>query len=220
MAKQNIFNFSFDESFSEHDFIVSSCNEDAFNFINSWPNWQTNAALIYGDKASGKTHLANIWQGKNSAKFVNLADIDNLEAIGLITESNDCIILEDIDKANNEIALFHLMNHAKEQGCSVLFTASCHPSMMNIRLPDLRSRLHAINCIKLDIPDEFMMKILLTKGFINKQIKISEDVVDFIVTRMERSFVQIKEVVEKIDQSSLEEKRNITIPFIRSIFNI
>jgi chromosomal replication initiation ATPase DnaA len=62
-----------------------------------------------------------------------------------------------------------------------------------------------------------MIKIMVMKALLDKQIHLKSEVLDYIAMRLERSFSSITNFVKRVDQISLLEKREITIPFIRSI---
>ena len=49
------------------DFLVSDCNLAAVRLIDAWPEWQGNVQLLIGPAASGKTHLARVWQARSGA---------------------------------------------------------------------------------------------------------------------------------------------------------
>ena len=63
--KQLLLDFIFNKSHSKEDFFVSECNFFAFNLLETWPKWERNILNIYGEKFSGKSHLANIFCNKN-----------------------------------------------------------------------------------------------------------------------------------------------------------
>ena len=68
---QLLLNFNYKQNFHNDDFYVSKSNFYAFELIEKWPNWEKNILNVYGEKHSGKTHLANIFLKKNKGKKVN-----------------------------------------------------------------------------------------------------------------------------------------------------
>ena len=71
MSELNQLLLEFDHKieFNEHDYYVSKSNFFAFNLIQNWPNWEKKILNISGDKFSGKTHLAKIFQSKSKALY-------------------------------------------------------------------------------------------------------------------------------------------------------
>ena len=59
------------------------------------------------------------------------------------------------------------------------------------------------------------MGAVLAKQFDDRQLRVPDDVVAYLVQRMERSFAAIGAVVEALDSLSLAERRNITVPLAR-----
>ena len=63
-----------------------------------------------------------------------------------------------------------------------------------------------------------MCKMFMTKLFSEKQIIIkNKEIFDYIFNRVNRTYVDIYFLVEKLDKLSLEKKRQLTIPLIKEI---
>ena len=58
------------------DFLVSDCNLAAVKLIDSWPAWQDRVQLLIGPPASGKTHLARVFQALSGAKAIDPDTLD------------------------------------------------------------------------------------------------------------------------------------------------
>ena len=85
-------------------------------------------------------------------------------------------------------------------------------------MKDLQSRLKSFYHIKINIPDEEMCKMLMIKLFSEKQIIIKhKEIFQFIHKRLSRTYNDIYLFVQKIDNLSLEKKRQLTIPLIKEI---
>jgi chromosomal replication initiation ATPase DnaA len=217
--KQIPFAFYTPTNFNPEDFIVSSANLAAFRTIESWPNWgqgsYANMLLLHGKHNAGKSHLAYIWQLKSNAKHISPEHIAN-------TDNSANIVLEDIDLICNQLdtEIFHLINRFYNSNSSILFTSTLPAQYLDIKLPDLRSRLNALPEVSIGMPDEELLKAVLIKLFTDKQIRIDLEVINFIISRIDRSFDAIHDIVNKIDAKSLQEKRHITIPLIKDLINI
>ena len=81
--------------FNEHDYYVSKSNFFAFNLIQNWPNWEKKILNISGDKFSGKTHLAKIFQNKSNALYLTKENIN--EDIFKIIKLKESIIIDDFE---------------------------------------------------------------------------------------------------------------------------
>ena len=59
---------------------------------------------------------------------------------------------------------------------------------MGIELKDLLSRLMSSTILELNIPDDNLLAAVMAKQFLDKQIKVDNDVIKYAIPRMERSF--------------------------------
>lgn len=193
--------------FSKDNFYVSGCNRDAHQWIMRWPDWPAQALLLYGPSGAGKTHLGHIWAARaDAARFETLPSPDALCGHALI---------ENIDRLPDERKLLHLLNYAKEQRHALLLTASLPPAQLPFTLPDLTSRLKALPSAAIAAPDDEALTAVLRKQFADRQLKVGDDVIAFLLPRIERSFTALSGIVEKLDSQALAEQRNLTIPFIK-----
>ena len=63
-----------------------------------------------------------------------------------------------------------------------------------------------------------MLINILTKLITDKQFIInSEEIFKFIISRSHRSYEEMFNIIEKLDDLSLEKKRQLTIPLIKEI---
>ena len=203
-------------AFGAEDFLVSKCNWGAVRLIDSWPKWQHNAQLLIGPAASGKTHLARVWQARSRAKVVlpNGLDIGLLDTMG----GGSTLIVEDIDRAGyDEKALFHLLNLAREKRLFVLLSARDAPSRFDCALPDLRSRLNALPAVRIGAPDDALLRTVMLKHFSDRQLAIDPKVLDFLALRIERSLAAAAVVVAAIDRAALGSGRKISRQLVAQV---
>ena len=63
-----------------------------------------------------------------------------------------------------------------------------------------------------------MLLVILTKLLVDKQFIInSNEIFEYILRRVDRSYQGVYEIVKKLDILSLEKKRQLTIPLIKEI---
>ena len=67
MYNQLVYKFHTIKKYFKKDFYVSESNQEAYNFVDSWPKWIKKIVNIYGDHGSGKTHLSSILQEKTKS---------------------------------------------------------------------------------------------------------------------------------------------------------
>ena len=120
-----------------------------------------------------------------------------------------------MDAEINEEAFFHLYNFYNAPGKYVLFTAEQPLAKLPLRLPDLKSRLNIVPCIEIMQPDDEMLTALIAKLFNDRQIIISQEILDYILKHTERSFEFVSRLITEIDDISWTNGRAVSVPIIR-----
>ena len=62
-----------------------------------------------------------------------------------------------------------------------------------------------------------MIAALLVKLFADRQLAVDDDLVGWLLPRMERSFAAAAACVDRLDRAALAHHRRITIPFAREV---
>jgi chromosomal replication initiation ATPase DnaA len=97
-------------------------------------------------------------------------------------------------------------------------TAPVAPQTWPASLPDLRSRLNALPVAELAPPDDVVLEGLLRNFFRERNIKPTEDLIPYLLRRMERSAVRAREIVERLDEAADAEQRAVSRALAREIF--
>lgn len=205
------------EAFEAEDYLVTSSNKAVVNWIDRWPDWgTTHCTILYGTAGCGKTHLSHVWQYKSGAVRLTPEKIAHQDvATSIIIEDIDTVIT-DPDLQEN---LFHLYNRQKEKGGCLMLTAQQHPKYWQLELPDLRSRMLASMIMEIGPPDDELLAAVIVKQFMDRQINIPIEVVNYLMPRIERTFEAARDIVRRIDNLALVQKRKITVPLIRELLD-
>ena len=196
-------------AFGAEDFLVSDCNLAAVRLIDAWPDWQGSVQLLIGPAASGKTHLARVWQARSGANVLQPHALDITAIDGMAEET--AIVVEDIDRSlYDEKALFHLLNLAREKKLFVLLSARDVPSRFDWKLPDLLSRLNALPPVQIGAPDDVLLKAVLLKHFADRQLDIDPKVLDYLALHVDRSLAAAACAAEAVDRAALASGRKIS----------
>lgn len=194
--------------FGAEDYLVASSNAAAHALVASWPDWPDRSLLLVGEGGAGKSHLAAIWRGLAGADEASSAE-DAIERLRAASE-DAALLLDDIDREGaDENALFHLLNLARERRARLLLTARSTPTLLWPTLPDLASRLRALPVARLDAPDDETMRAVLMKLFDDRQIRVDEEVIEFLCRNCDRSLGAARAIVEEIDRESLARARAV-----------
>lgn len=191
---------------AREDLVVSQANSVAVQLIETWPQWPGNLVVLAGPVGSGKSHLAGIWARLAGAPVMAMASLDAARP----PEAPN-LVLEDAEPgAIDERALFHLINHVRAQNGHCLVTSRLWPSQWKIALPDLSSRLKAAQLVELLEPDDILLHKVIFKLFADRQLAFDPGVVDYLVTRMERSLDAANRIVAEIDREAMARNSRIT----------
>lgn len=214
--KQLVLPLKLAPAFEEKDFILSPSNEEAYLWLMKWPDWPKHCLTLYGDEGCGKTHLSYIWQRKTNANYLSSQSFGETPIEKLIEEHN-FVILDDAHLIENEEKFFHFYNHVLSSKGGLLLLSQTPPAHWNKSLPDLQSRLNVIPAIKIHTPDEDLLFHVIQKRFADLQLKVEDEVIQFLLKHIERSFASVHSWIEILNTAALIHKRSITIPLVREL---
>jgi DnaA regulatory inactivator Hda len=199
------------------DFLIAPCNAAAVAWIDRWPKWPAPALALWGPAGSGKTHLLEVWRARAQAVAIAPHDLTSALVPTLLGES--CAVAIDDAASSDEEALLHLYNMLAERQGHLLLASREPPARWTIRLADLRSRLLAAPAVAVEAPDDALLGAVLVKLFADRQLRISEDLIPYLLPRIERSFAAAQDIVAALDQAALAGQRAITVRLARDILN-
>jgi chromosomal replication initiation ATPase DnaA len=207
--RQLAFRLPHAESLTRDNFLEGPSNAAALALVDAWPEWSNRTMLLVGPEGSGKSHLAAIWAEQSGARSTSA---HALTATNVPAElATGALVVEDLRAAVfDERALFHLLNLAREDEAFILITARLPPSSLDIELRDLRSRLRAVPVVSLLPPDDHLFRALIVKFCADRQLAVDEQIVSYLVTRLERSYAAVRQAIELLDTESLRLGRPIT----------
>ncbi|MBT4989072.1 MAG: hypothetical protein HOM96_00820 [Rickettsiales bacterium] len=230
---QYILNFGRRNAISD-EFILGNHNIETYNYISQYPNWPNKIIFICGPDGSGKNHICDYWQKLSNASYIELFN-GNEKNLNSILENNDCFIIENLEtyfsrkfilrNMDNhdfncfEQTIFSILDHIINENKYLLISSQLQQKDLNIKLADLNSRMMSLAKLKVAVPDEHALKTFLIREFSARQLKINNDLCDYILKRSVRSFDELTELVNKLDMLSLYKKRNITKPFIKEVMD-
>ncbi|HEY5721327.1 MAG TPA: chromosomal replication initiator DnaA [Allosphingosinicella sp.] len=176
---------------SDEDFLISDSNRAAFEHLKRWSVWPVMATILTGPRKSGRSLLGRIFVRKTGGRL-----FDNAEE-------------------HDEEAIFHAWNEAQEKRRPLLIVADSAPPLWQVSLPDLRSRLAATPHVEIGDPDDALIGGLILKLLGDRGIAAPPDLADYMVPRMERSYVAVQQIVETLDRELLSHHRRINVTLVR-----
>jgi len=172
----------------EEDFLLSESNRAAFDHLRRWSLWPVMATLLTGPRKSGRSLLGRIFVRKTGGRL-----FDNAES-------------------HDEEALFHAWNDAQARRKPLLIVADAPPPRWQVALPDLKSRLAATPQVEIAPPDDALIGDLIVKLLGDRGIATPPELADYLVPRIERTYVSVLAVVGLLDRGTLSDHKRMTVP--------
>jgi chromosomal replication initiation ATPase DnaA len=205
------------ESLSRDDFLPAPCNAAALGLVEGWPDWPAKTMALIGPPGAGKSHLGSIWADIAGARRVAARDLAGIAPADAL--ATGALLLEDAGPRTSEVALFHLLNAAREEDAFLLLTAREAPVAWGVGLKDLASRLRALPVVALEEPEDDLLRAVLVKLFADRQLVVDSEVVEYLARRMERSLDAARKLVAELDREALETGRRITRPLAAQVLD-
>lgn len=175
----------------DEDFLVSDANRAAFDHFKRWSLWPVMATILTGPRKSGRSLLGRIFVRKTGGR--------------LFDDAQD----------HEEEALFHAWNEAQARRKPLLIIADAPPPAWEIKLPDLRSRLTATPQVRIEEPDDALLGDLIVKLLADRGVAAPPELPEYLIPRIERSYVAVQRVVDSLDRVMLLQHRRMTVPMAR-----
>tara|TARA_Y100001970_G_C14038730_1_gene752508 strand:+ start:402 stop:1058 length:657 start_codon:yes stop_codon:yes gene_type:complete len=212
---QLTFKFPFKASYYTEDFYVSSNNFEAYKLIESWPNWSSKFINIFGPSGCGKTHLSNIFKKKLNSFFVNAIDLNNDSLMKI--KIKECLIIDQYKNNIDEKLFYTILNQCHQSNNYVIVNSIKPIKKIPTKLNDLKSRLDSFTYIGIDLPTDDLIRVILTKGFSDKQVETDVKLLEYILKNINRSYEEIFNFIEKVDTLSLSTGKPININLIKKV---
>ena len=181
--------------------------------------------FLWGAEGVGKSHLLQAVShalGTN-ALYLPLEDLtevppqallDGADTVPVLALDNVQAVLRSPDWQE---ALFHLFNRRRDAGLALLFSADRVPSELVTLLPDLRSRLGSLTVFHLPKQTDQELAEMLRFRAARRGLLMSDEVVNYVMTRVERSAKSLIMLLDRIDRAALAQARPVTIPLINEL---
>jgi len=188
------------------------------------------SVYLWGAPGTGKSHLlqALCRQGEEqglAVAWVPMNELDGLSA-GVLKglREVELVCLDGLDaiagQADWEQAVFHLFNHLRDAGRTLVVSAGVPPRRLPLGLPDLHSRLSwglVFHLFEMD--DAGKVQVLQVRADA-RGIPLPTEVAEYLVRRCPRDMHSLLAVLERLDQGSLAAQRRLSIPFVKQLLGL
>ncbi len=205
------------------NFIVGPSNNLAFaaaKAVSKKQHEKYNPLFIYGDSGLGKTHLLSAIESEMKSNFpgINIIYIpaetftneflhsisaNNVEVFDEKYRSADALLIDDIQfiagKEQTEEKFFHIFNELYNQNKVIVLTSDRPAKEIKSISDRLRTRFSSGLAADVKPPEyETRLAIIQRKAEL-LHFNISEDVIDYIATKLKSNIRQIEGVVTKLN---------------------
>ncbi|MFL1780430.1 DnaA-like protein [Candidatus Hepatincolaceae symbiont of Richtersius coronifer] len=232
MPEQQLF-FNFDpkqdaQIYNYHNLIIGKFNKHLYDFLFTQQVWRFNVIFIFGNQGVGKTSLIISYLLKFQLKWqtINLSNWSNATLKTNILEEailkNDVLLLEDLGplSRDQEVQLFNFYNLVINLNKKLIITSLNPPSMLDINLADLKSRLKAAIIFKIDNPEDELLEPLFIKILADKQLIVTPEVMHYILKRIPRTCKSIQVAANKLEVFIMQERKNLTVALAKQALDL
>ena len=178
---------------------------------------------LWGDAASGKTHLLQAVRSalREQSALVGWMDASVMEPPDF-EERWAAVVLDDchLYTAVQQQAAFNwfvnALNAPDGRPRWVLAAGNVPPADLQLR-DDLRSRLGWGHVFALQALTDLERRAVLRKEAESRGVVLSDDAMDFILSRFSRDLGSLMQLLDQLDAYALQTQRAITIPLIKSM---
>ena len=217
---QLFFNFNNNTKYIAEDLICEDFNKELIHFLFA-NNKLYNIIFIYGEHGVGKSFITKLFLKKHGGIEIPTLAFEN-NVLKQYLDNNSVLLIENIESflPKHEELLFHLYNDIINSEKMLIITAKENIEALNINLLDLKSRLKSALIFHLKQPTQKTLEKLFVKMLSDKQLNIDAEVISYLFKRIERSTTSIKNTVETLEKIVMEQQKTITIPTIKTYFNL
>ena len=176
---------------------------------------------LWGPSGCGKSHLLQAVRSALQAQGQRVGWLD--ASVSIADEFDDtwaAVLLDDVhafDVAQQQAA-FNWFVNAQTQQIAVLAAGSLPPADLKLR-DDLRTRLGWGHVFALQTLDDTQRREVSRANAQARGIALSDEVMDFMLTRFSRDLGSLMELLDLMDGYALQTQRAITIPLIKTMMD-
>ncbi len=174
---------------------------------------------LWGPTGSGKTHLVQAVVGRFQADGIRGVNYGaDVAAPWMGSEGCGIIVIDDCDRLGPEQqhSAFTLFVQSAEGGAIILAAGRLPPVDLGLR-EDLRSRLGWGHVMAVHALTEPEARAELRREADRRGILLTDEVVQYLLTRFARDLKNLFDLLNRLDEFSLVQQRNVTVPLLKQM---
>jgi chromosomal replication initiator protein len=225
---QQFFEFPVISLYTFDNFVVCDGNAGVFQFAQriADPNDSENLLYIHGPAGSGKTHLLKAIghvMGGNARQpdpYISFREPMTVDDFLCRSTQARVLVVDDLhrmpDDINLRASLWQAFNDFHSSGRKIVMAGLNAPRELPYLDDHLVSRLLWGLVARVDVSDDHSRQMILKKIAADRQVRIPDDVVDFILMTTNREVGDLISAFEAVFRLSMELKRKISLPLARN----
>jgi DnaA family protein len=188
---------------------------------------QPGVVWLSGPGGVGKSHLLQASCALARSAGVDAVYLPLTELVGLGPEAlegwhrSGIVALDDVaviaGRDDWERGVFRLYREVQESGATLLAAAEEAPQRLAFSLPDLASRFAAASLLPLRLLDEAGQREALQLRARARGLELPQETALYLQRRFRRDLPTLYQLLDAIDEASLQAQRRLTVPFIRQV---
>ncbi|PCK08795.1 MAG: DnaA regulatory inactivator Hda [Alteromonadaceae bacterium] len=186
--------------------------------------------VIYGRRGCGLTHLLQAFcrlahLSGGCAQYLPMRDLRGYSAAelcqGMEHMSLVCVDAFELLAGDDEWeqALFHLYNNLRDLGHTLVIASHTAPAALPIGLADLKSRVLGSVIYSVSALDDDDKQVALITRAKARGMQLPEEVARYIITRASRDTNVLFDLLDRLDDASLQQQKKLTVPFVKDVLS-
>ncbi|MBK6638637.1 MAG: DnaA regulatory inactivator Hda [Rhodocyclaceae bacterium] len=173
---------------------------------------------LWGPTGSGKTHLLNacvsLQCNRRAIHQLSAGKLASPESIA----PRSMVLIDQVESLGeaDQTTLFRLFNTARHSALAIVVTANVPPLNLSLR-EDLRTRLGQALVFHLQSLSDDEKRTALLQHSQQRGMRLDESVLNYLMHHGRRDLPALMNVLDQLDQVSLEQKRHPTLPLLREL---
>ena len=151
--------------------------------------------------------------GGISFKSFNNCDKNQKQGVLYLYDEYQRFLTKDID----EKLIYSLFNIIDQDNKYLIITTTEPIAEIQFNLKDLKSRAKNFLLQNIKKPDDDLIFALILKNLSDRQISLEKKLINYIISRIDRSYGKIFDFIYKIDEMSLKKKKSIDLKIIKEV---
>ena len=175
---------------------------------------------LWGPRGCGKTHLLRALAQAAQQRGLRVGWFDTTSPAPWHFDPSWSLLLLDTCDALDEIqqqAAFAMFIEAATVNVPIAAAGALPPTDLALR-EDLRTRLGWGHVFALEPLAESDSRAALRREADRRGIFLSDEVMDFLLTRFSRDLQHLMALLERLDEFALSQQRSITVPLLKRMF--